>query len=211
MKKIKYTALLLPLFILCGCAAPLEINRFQPAPGQPELAVTRKANEDHLRYADADYIVTASLFEARNVFVLSLQINNQTDTRINAQDYSIALCDGRDLKPLLQFSREDIINFKLAYESGQPVKTGEPAVDAALTTVLKLFQPSSRTETLKSLGQAIEDYFSFRPLYPRETREGILCYHADFRLEYPLSLLVKIKDKTIAFKWLPARSEGPKT
>jgi len=211
MQKIKYAALLLPLLILCGCTAPLEIHRFQPAPGQPDLTVITKANEDHLRYADPDYVVTAALFEAQNVFVLSLEINNQTDSRINAQDYSVALCDGRDLKPLLQFSREDIINFKLAYESGQPIKTGEPAVDAALTTVLKLFQPSSRTETLKSLGQAIEDYFSFRPLYPRETREGILCYHADFRLEYPLSLVVRIKDKTIVLKWLSAKGKGQKT
>ena len=203
--------LLLPLLMLCGCSAPLEINRFQPAPGQAELTVINKANEDHLRYADPDYIVTAALFEARNVFVLSLEINNRTDARINPQDYSIALCDGRDLKPLLQFSREDIINFKLAYETGQPIKTGEPAVDAALTTVGRLFQPSSRTETLKSLDQAIEDYFSFRPLYPGETREGILCYHADFRLEYPLSLVTKIKGKTITFKWLPLPGKGHKS
>ncbi len=208
MKKKKYTALLLPLLVFCGCAAPLEINRFQAAPAQPDLTVVTKDNEDHLRYADPDYVVTAALFEAKNVFVLSLEIENQTGTQINAQDYSVALCDGRDLKPLLQFSREDIINFKLAYESGQPIKTGEPAVDAALTTVGKLFQPSSRTEALKSLGQAIENYFSFRPLYPGETREGILCYHADFKLEYPLSLLVKIKEKTIAFKWLPAQGKG---
>lgn len=203
MNRIKLILFLLPVFVLCGCAAPLEINRFQPAAGQPDLRVITKANEDHLRYADPDYVVTAALFEARNVFVLSLDITNQTDARINAQYYSVGLYDGRDLEPLKQFSREDIINFKLAYESGQPIKTGEPAVDAALTTVVKVFQPSSRSEALKSLKKAIEDYFPFRPLYPKERREGILCYHADFRLEYPLSLVIKIKEKNIIFKWMP--------
>jgi hypothetical protein len=207
MKKIKFIFLLLPLFILCGCAAPLEINRFQPAPGQPDLTVITQANEDHLRHTDPDYTVTAVLFEARNVFVLSLAIQNRTNSRIDPADYSVGLHDGRDLKPLQQFSRDDIINFKIAYESGKPIRTGDAAVDAALTTVVKVFDPSSRSELIKNLNQAIEDYFSFRPLYPKETREGILCYHADFRLEYPLSLLVRLKEKTIAFKWLPARGK----
>jgi hypothetical protein len=203
MRRIKFIIFLLPALILCGCAAPLEVHRFKPAADQPNIAVITIANESYLRYADLDFEVTAALFEAKQVFILSLEIINKTNARIDAKDYSIALCDGRDLKPLTQFSRQDIMNFKLAYEKGTPIKTGEPAVDAALGTIMQLFSPASRSETIKNLDKAIDDYFPFRPLYPQEAREGIICYHADFRLEYPLSLVIKAKEKTMALKWMP--------
>jgi hypothetical protein len=210
MKRRISLILLLPLLILCGCAAPVEVHRFKPAAGQPNIAVITQANEDHLRYTDPDYPVTAVLFEAKNVYILSLAIANRTPVRVNAKDYSVGLYDGRDLKPLTQFTRNDILSFKLSYQSGKPVKTGEPAVDAALGTIMQVFDPSSRSEIIKSLDKAIDDYFSFRPLFPGETREGILCYHADFRLEYPLTLMVKIREKPIVFKWLPLKKAPPK-
>jgi hypothetical protein len=203
MRRIKFIILLLPVLILCGCAAPLEVHRFKPAADQPNIAVITIADEPYLRYADPEIEVTATLFESKQVFILSLEITNKTIARIDARDYSIALCDGRDLKPLTQFSRQDIMNFKLAFERGTPIKTGEPAVDAALGTIMQLFSPASRSEIIKNLAKAIDDYFSFRPLYPQEAREGIICYHADFQLEYPLSLVIKIKEKTIALKWMP--------
>ena len=205
--------LMLGLLLVCGCAAPLEVHRFQPVADPPNITVITKANEAHLRYAGEDYDLSAVLFEARGVFIISLTITNKTNSWIKAKDYSIGLYDGRDLKPLKQFARKDIISFKVAFESGKPIRTGEPAVDAALSTIVQVFSPSSRAEVIKSLDKAIDDYFSFRPLYPKETREGILCYHADFRLEYPLSLMVKIKDKTIAFRWwpIPKKSASSKT
>jgi len=56
---------------------------------------------------------------------------------------------------------------------------------------------------LKGLDDAIDNYFSFRAIYAREKREGILCFMVDFKLEYPITLMIKIKDKVAWIRFLP--------
>ena len=52
----------------------------------------------------------------------------------------------------------------------------------------------------------IDNYFSYRPIYKGEQRSGILCFIPNFKLEYPLTLRVKIQKKTIDLLFYPEKT-----
>jgi len=55
----------------------------------------------------------------------------------------------------------------------------------------------------QALDKVVDNYFSFRPIYANDSREGFLCFYADFPLDYPMILRVKLKGDIIEFKFRP--------
>jgi hypothetical protein len=206
--KIRPIILLLFLFpLLYGCApAPVKIDRFDPIVGSPLEKVTLEGADKFINYADNELAVTAALAGSGNIFVVSLLIDNKTGGDLNAADYSVRLVDGRDDKPLQLVSREVVIEYRKKLATGQEIKSGNAMLDTALNQLSALTRTTGSSELaqyIRSVDWAIDHYFAFRPVYSREAREGVLCYYADFILEYPLTLMVKVKEKQLALRFQP--------
>lgn len=202
-KQLLLLLLFIPLLYGCG-GTPIKVTRYDPIVLSEYLTVFTQNGEKLVRYQDINYKVETALFEYNNIMLMPIEITNNTKTIIMPDDYSLSLYDGRDFMPIKMLTRQEIMKVKAQYESG---KSGgslqEQAIQGTLSLMMHALQPSDRSLIMKGLDKAIDDYFEFRPIYPLETRKGILCFFVDFKLEYPLSLNVNIKDEDISIEFLP--------
>ncbi len=200
---------LLGLLLLTGCAAtPVKIDVYKPLAASAREEVTTRAGYSFIEYADQKYRVGATLAGTQNVFVVSLKVTNLTGADLGPDDYAIALTDGRDAKPLTLLTRESVIKYRASLTGGTDLKSGNPMADLALGQLNNVFSALSEPEknqVVRSVDWAIEHYFSFRPIYAGESREGVLCYYPGFVLEYPLTLKVKLKDDAVDLKFWPPK------
>ncbi|MBU0629847.1 MAG: hypothetical protein KKC80_02880 [Candidatus Margulisbacteria bacterium] len=194
--------LLLVIPLISSCAnPPVEIDSYQPVNRSANEKIEPLNNLLSIKHDNADYAVTAFLTGAENVVVVYLKIENKTGSDLTAADYSVKLTDGRDRLPLQLISREVVIAYR-AREEGHKIESGNPMVDLALSqlgNITRSMGSSQLAQFLRSIDWAIEHYFAFRPIYAHQTREGVLCYSANFIREYPLTLEVIINDLTIDF------------
>jgi hypothetical protein len=198
---------LVVMLLFCGCAAPVKINRFDPVADRPDLKTFIRDNETYLSFEDKHYRVTAALFEYNSVVVLPLEITNKTGADIEPQEYSVSLHDGRDLKLIKMLKRGDLIAVRGKIEGKSYGKGLEGmAIDATVNALMDAANVNTQKTMIKGLDHAINDYFSFRPVYAHETRQGLLCFLVDFRLEYPLTLILKIRQERIPLRFLPQKT-----
>lgn len=206
---MKHFIWLLPVILIAlyGCGSPpVEVNRFDPLTGGPFISTLDKNGEIYASYLDPDIQVVTTIYEYNSIIVMPLSIINRTGQDIEASDYSLSLSDGRDLKTVTMLTRDDLVNVKGRLE-GKGTDFGSGIEGMALAATVNAFedltnQPSTKM-MVQGINQAINDYFEFRPLYAGEARTGLLCYLVDFKLEYPLSVRLKVKDKLIEIKFLP--------
>jgi len=193
--------------ILAGCAkAPVQIKFYEPAITSPNQEIEVKNGQKFIGYKDKDYAVSATMFGSQGIIVVSLRIADLTGKDLPAAEYSIELADGRDHKPLKLISREVVMEYRKKLSTGQEIKTGNGMLDLALTQFSGIIQSMGNTELsefLKSVDWAVDHYFAFRTIYVNEPREGVLCYYADFILEYPLTLRIKLRQKQIDLQFKP--------
>jgi hypothetical protein len=76
-------------------------------------------------------------------------------------------------------------------------------IDLTITNVMKVANVPTKDQMIALLNQAIENYFEFRPIYARETRQGFICFLPHFNLEYPLTLTLKVKKREINVRFMP--------
>ncbi|MFH2034045.1 MAG: hypothetical protein ABIJ26_05005, partial [Candidatus Margulisiibacteriota bacterium] len=168
---------------------------------------TYKGNEPFVTYEDKNYLITTAMFQYQTFIVISLSIKNKTQNTIGADQYSVDLYDGRDFLPIMKILREDIVAFRGKVEAPTSLGVPDPAIEAALSTVVSLVKPKSQSELVKGLNRIIDSYYAFRPIYPGETRDGFISYLVAFKLEYPVTMVVKIKDKKIAIPFNPEQTQ----
>ncbi|MBN2057766.1 MAG: hypothetical protein JW782_03115 [Candidatus Saganbacteria bacterium] len=206
---------LIPVILLAlyGCSSPpVEVNRFDPVAGGPFISTLDKNGEIYASYIDPEIQLVTTLYEYNSIIVMPLTIVNRTDHDIGPADYSLSLCDGRDFKPVRMLDRNDLVNVKGKLE-GKGTDFGSGIEGMALAATVNAFedltnQPSTKM-MVKGINQAINDYFEFRPVYASEARTGLLCFLVDFKLEYPLTVRLKVKDKLIDIRFLPRpKKEG---
>jgi len=200
--------LLLPLFLF-GCAeAPINITHFDVVPNPPRVKTFLLNNVNYASYETTDHKVIAALFEYQAVMVLPLEIINLTDADIEAAQYSVGLFDGRDLKPIKMLKREDLIAFKNKQQGGEAVVGGieGQVIQGTLNAILGATNRDAKGYVIKGVDQAIDRYFTFRPIYAREAREGILCFLLDFKEEDPITLRIKLKGEEIKLQFLPRKT-----
>lgn len=207
--KRKLFLLLLAILLSCGCAkAPVTVDYYQPAAKLPNDKITAQGNFLFISNVNDDYAVKAMLSGGENIMVVYLTIDNKTVSDLTAADYSVRLTDGLDRKPLQLISREVVMAYRAQVAAGDKVSSGNAMVDAALTQLSGMVKSMGSTELaqfLTSMNWAIDHYFAFRPVYAKRSREGVLCYFVNFIREYPLTLEIKIKNKTIDFDFLPLK------
>jgi len=196
--------LLLLAVLLVGCARPkIDIVCYSLINPSSNTTLFEKSGETYVAYEDLQAKLTAGLFQYKNIIVLDLGIFNKTNETLLSQDYSIGLFDGRDLKKIRLLKREDIVGVKAKSTGGPSGDLQAQALQTAINVILETVKPSERAFMLKSFDVAIDNYFSFRPIYAYEERAGLLCFFLDFKAEYPNTLIVTIKDKPIILRFQP--------
>ncbi|MDD4179192.1 MAG: hypothetical protein PHH14_03990 [Candidatus Margulisbacteria bacterium] len=203
MKRFLFLLVLAPF--LFGCAkSPIEVNNFELAPGQPKVRnISKNGNNLYIRYNNDKFAVEAGVFEYNGIVVVPLDITNKEKKNIPPQDYSISLYDGRDFKEIKMLTRQDIILTKGRYQGSPPsLGISNQLIETTFQTISNIVSPPTKNQLLQTLNYAIDNYFSFRPIYAGETRKGIICFLVDFKLEYPLTLLVEVdKEKHFIYFW----------
>lgn len=199
--------LIVPLLLL-GCGnTPVEVNHFDPVLDQPHLTKIVREDDDLVSCQTNKFKVVAALYEYNSVIVMPLNISNKTGQTIQPKDYSISLHDGRDLKKIKMLTRTDLVKIKGKLEgSGSGGGGGgieSMALEATVNAIMSATSMPTKNLMLKGLDHAINDYFEFRPIWANETRAGLLCFLVDFKLEYPLTLALKVRDERIDLKFRP--------
>lgn len=201
--------IVVPVVVVLGCAAnrlPMQpqVDRFQPIITEPAVSTFINNGETFISYEADDYPLSAALFEFQSILLLSLQIHNLTDTDLKPEEYSVSLHDGRDLKLITMLSRTDMMVVK---DKLQGKSTGggleNQVIQGALNAVSGVTSVISKSDVSHGLDLATNNYFSFRPIYKHATRDGILCFVLDFHPEYPITLMVKIRDQLTKLKFMP--------
>jgi len=211
MKKL---AAFLVLFIfLCGCdGQELKFKTFEPTSLSPDMKVFQKDNLTYVEYQSKKYKVTVSLFEYQNFFIAPVEIDNLTNSDIATREYSIGLFDGRDYLPIKMLPIENLRSIQAGLNGGSPAfsyDSPEKALQTAVASILEKVQPSSKKAAAEGLERLIGEYYAFRPVYANETRKGLLAFLLDFPLEYPLSVIVKLKGERIDFHFMPSTEGVP--
>jgi hypothetical protein len=198
--------------LLTGCVSaplppPVKVIRFNPVISSPQITtfVEPRINETYIRYNSTDYVITSAVFESQSLLLAPLNITNNTSRNIEPDEYAVSLHDGRDLKKVKMLKRDDLIAIKTKIEgvsSGGNIET--QVFNNVMDSVMSITNNTEKQKLIQGLHTAINNYFSFRPIYSRETRSGILCFMLDFKAEYPLTLRVMIRDKAIDLQFLPA-------
>ncbi|MEA3493497.1 MAG: hypothetical protein U9R38_03815 [Candidatus Margulisiibacteriota bacterium] len=202
--------LLFPLLLLVGCSSHrLNLTRYEPNPAPPYQRVMIEKGGDegrYLIYQSNRYKIKAALYAYNQIIVLPLTISNGTGSRILPEEYCVALYDGRDYKELHIVKRDTISRIKATYQSnGKGAGAGlmDAAAQVAFNAVVDIFSPATKDMVVKALNQIEDQYFSFRPIWAHEKRYGVLAFVHDFQLEFPLTLVVKVKDEKAGFRFGP--------
>jgi len=190
-----------------GCAqVPLDISRFEPVIDQPSLKIATIKNEPFVIYEDPDYRIAAGLYEYNQVFALSLEIANNTGDDLLPADYSVSLVDGRDLKPIKIFTRQDLMAAKAKLSgTGSSGALQDQLIQATIDTIMNTTNSPTKQKLIGIIEKGIDEYFAFRTIYAGDKRSGAICFLPDFKLEYPVTLTVKVKGKPIAFRFNPPK------
>jgi len=197
---------LLLVIIVGGCGTPIEINRFDPITEMPGVKSFTLDNEIYASNANAHYRVAAALFEYNSVMVMPLEITNKTGRNIEPGQYSVSLHDGRDLKTIRLLTRKELVTVKGKLEgNGSGGGLEGMALEATVNALMTAANVPTKNVMIQGLNHAINDYFSFRPVYDHETRNGLLCFLVEFKLEYPITLIVKIHGEPFKLKFMPQK------
>lgn len=199
---------LAPLALLLGCASSSvqpQITRFDPIMTEPQISSQVKFNEVYASYEADTFNIAAAIFEYQSLYVLPLEIANKTDKNIEPSEYSVSLHDGRDLKLIRMLTLDDLIAVKNKMTGKSSGGIESQIISTTVNTIMSLTSLSSQGEVMRGLDMAIDNYFSFRPIYKHETRKGILCFMINFRAEYPITLLVKLRGEEVKLKFMPRK------
>lgn len=200
--------LLLGVVFLAGCAGPLppevKIIRFDPVIDSPQVRSFTRANETYISFESDGYAVDAAVFESQAVIFIPLTVYNNSGKEILPADYSVSLHDGRDLKLIKMLSRDEISSIKAKLE-GRPggVNIETQVINTAVDSFMSLAGNSGKQVIIKAMGYAVDNYFSFRPIYPREKRTGVLCFILNFKAEYPITLKMQMWNEVSYLQFMP--------
>lgn len=208
LKKI-LILLVLALF-LAGCEPQtLKLDAFEPVPDPQHLKKDQKNGQEYVIYETPEYKLSLALVRYKHVFIMPLEIENKTAHAIETDQYSIGLYDGRDHKPIPMITRKDVESFGARYDKKDPVSlVGVPGVDGALASVWEMVGSPATVAERKGIEKAVEDYYDFRPIFEHDKRSGILCFFHDFKLDYPIVFMARVKSEEIKIIFWPKKEES---
>jgi len=193
--------------LLWGCATiPLQFTRFDLIPDRKETRTVRIGEENYAEFDTPNYKINAVVYEYSSVVVAELIILNRTKGDVGSDQYSVELTDGRDYKPVRLLTRDELIAIKSRYSGGgKPGSMQDQLIESTMNTVMNTLNVPTKDRLISYINQGIDNYFAFRPVYAGESRQGVLCFLPDFKLEYPLTIRVKLKEEKAEFRFLPQK------
>lgn len=205
--KIKLLLVALASLALFGCAqVSLKITEYKPQ--NIELKPVESFIKDINYFSlqdDPSFEVNATIYEYNNIISLLISIKNKTKQDLEPENYSISLADGRDYKPIKMLSRDDMLAIRAKYAGVSKGAIQDQVIEATMSNALKVANMPTKEKVIDLMTLGINKYFSFRKIYSSETREGVICFIADFNLEYPLTLSIKINDRILPFYFMPEK------
>jgi len=210
-KKLRNLSILLTALILttviCGCSGStknLQLDRYL-ATGEAQLIPVPFGDETVYEYNTGNASIRTNVFGYQGLIIAPIQIKNLTNEDLAAKDYSINLYDGKDRLAVKMLSKADLIQIEAKLSNPASVNILNPTIQGAVSAVDSLLKFPGNSSISSNLNNAIEKYFEFRPVYAGATRTGFLAFFHDFRLEYPLTLELTIKNKKYSFFFNPEK------
>ncbi|MFA6430816.1 MAG: hypothetical protein WCV91_00310 [Candidatus Margulisiibacteriota bacterium] len=204
---MKKQLLILSLIALAlyGCAqVSLEVTEYKPQNIEPKPIESFIKDINYFSlHDDPSFEVDATIYEYNNIISLLISVKNKTGEDLEPEHYSISLADGRDHKPIKMLSRDDMLAIRAKYAGVSKGAIQDQVIEATMSNALKVANMPTKEKVIDLMTLGISKYFSFRKIYSKETREGVICFIADFKLEYPLTLSLKIKNRTLPFIFIP--------
>lgn len=191
-------------FTMCGCSqAPIQIKKYTPKNAKVKISTPFLHEFSLYQIYDAhDYNIQANIYEYNNIIAVMIEITNKSAKNLEAEEYTIDLTDGRDFKPIRMLKRQDLINIRAKFTSGTKGAIQDQVIEATMNNAMKVANVNTKEKLVSLLNLAIDNYFSFRTIYAKETRQGLLGFMPDFKLEYPLTIFIKLPEKEVAFQFL---------
>lgn len=209
--KIERAALiLLAMLLFVGCA---QVSTYKAIKYEP-LAVPGKTTcyiDKEITFAchSGDKIkISAAMVGYNNYLVAStIRITNHTGSDIEPGEYSVDLYDGKDLKPVRELTRDELQNVKNTVAGGPGSGAiQDQIINTSVNTIMGALDAPTKNKLAHIIQYGIDNYFSYRPIYKGSERNGILCFIPNFKLEYPLTLRIKIQKKTVDILFYPEKS-----
>jgi len=200
--------ILIGLFpLIVGCSqVPLQVTYFDPVLDRPNIKTISVSDEAYASLENSRVSINAVIYEYNSMIALYLELSNKNSVDISPEEYSISLADGRDLKPIRLLKRSELVEIKAKFiGGGRSNALQDQLIEATMTNAMNVVNVPTKDKIIKLIDEGINQYFSFRPVYANATRTGVLCFMPDFKLEYPLTLLVKIKGEPLAIRFLPIK------
>lgn len=153
-------------------------------------------------HSDPSFEINANIYEFNNILSLLISIKNKTGKDLEPSEYSISLVDGRDLKKIKMLTLQNLLDIRARY-TGSKGAIQDQVIETTVSSALRVANVPTKEKLIELIDLGVNNYFSFRPIYSKETRQGVLCFIPSFKLEYPLGIMVKIKSNDYAFYFEP--------
>ena len=194
--KIIFSLLLLTIAIIfSGCGnnvQSISLTRYHVT-SPTNLNPVIRFNEQYYVDATQDYNITFAMFGYKEFIAVDMSIKNKLFFDLSPKDYSIALFDGRDHLPIKLIDRDELALVEKKLIDPKGFNLTSPSVQGVFSSVNSIISMPENSSLGQNIQNIINNYFAFRPIYARSARNGWLAFFHDFKLEYPLILIVKIK------------------
>lgn len=206
MKKL-LPLLLLPLLFGCAQVATYNMTYFQPVNVPAKTFNYLDQTVSYASYSNDDVEIAASIVEYNTyIIVASLKIVNVSGKTIEPESYSIALFDGKDYKSIRLLTRDEVQSVKNTVAGGPSGGAiQDQIINTSVNTLMSAVDAPTKGKLVRIIQYGIDNYFSFRPIWIKGQREGFLCFLPNFKLEFPLTLRIKMNGKVIDLKFVPKK------
>jgi hypothetical protein len=229
--KIKIICVLfLCVLFLFGCAA---VSQFDPIIVAPSMTVENGEYGNYAVYDSDKISIKAGLNKWEDFILVDLLIVNNSLEDIAPDKYAVWVFDGKDEKPLGFYDEEALKNIRsiLIASKTQEIPAAEyeykysgSSYYSPYTNSVTSYGSLNKQQTAASSGaqlgaalgniigassvrmvldKVIDKYFAFRTIGANDSRGGYLCFRAEFKLEYPLTLAIVINGEPIKLRFNP--------
>jgi len=207
MKKNLFILFFIPMIFGCAQVATYNVTELKPAnlPGKTSEYMGQKLT--YAVYAGDNFRAAAAGLEYNNyIIAFNIRLINLTTKDVEGGQYKIELFDGRDMKSVRLLTRDELQAVKNTMAGGSSSGAiQDQLINTSVNTVMSAIDAPTKNKLVGIIQYGVDNYFSFRPVWARDKRDGILCFMPNFKLEYPLTLRIRYKNRTADLKFIPKK------
>ncbi|MCX5748832.1 MAG: hypothetical protein NTZ10_01110 [Candidatus Saganbacteria bacterium] len=198
---------LFPFMLGCSQVSQYNTKKYEPQKNPGKIGCYNDKDIDFAYYSGDKIKISAAMIGYNYIIASSVKLINNTGADIEPGEYSIALFDGRDLKPVRLLTRDEVQSVKNTVAGGPGSSAiQDQIINTSVNTIMGALDAPTKGKLTQIIQYGIDNYFSFRPIYKGSERNGILCFISNFRLEYPLTLRIKVKGQAVDLLFNPKKN-----